>query len=574
MMKNSFLIFCLIAFMNSATLADTLSVDNQAREDKIKQLEFAQFRFDTLDDGFIMKNDSPLLAMLDSLALNLVYRFDTLETDTNILNIHAFAPEETPEVSDSVINARIEALNAQTPIELTYNKVVDNFIDLYTKRRKQLTGKMLGLAELYFPLFEETLDKYNMPLEIKYLAVVESALNPKARSRAGAKGLWQFMYYTGKMYGLNVNSLVDDRNDPIKATDAACRHLLDLYEIYGEWSLALAAYNSGAGNVNKAIRRAGGTKNYWAVWPYLPRETRGYVPAFIAVNYVMNHYQDHNIYPIKPQIVYYETDTIFVHDALHLEQVAGVLDVPIDILRVLNPAYRNDIIPASAKKMYVLRLPREKIGSFVNNEEAIYAYKTKSGIKREKILADIKKAQERQVHIVKSGENLGLIARKYHVSVNSLKKWNNKKNSRIYPGQKLVVFPSPGYWDKKGSTKKTSSKHTKKSDSGTHIVSQGESLSLIASRNGIGVEELKQWNGLKGNTIREGQRLIVRDPSVDLLKKGHEIVSYKVKKGDTLWDIANQYNGVSVEELIALNKLTKSKRLKPGQIIKIAIPQT
>ncbi len=535
----------------------------------LQQSDLMAFRFDTLPDGFIIKKDSRLLEMLDSMSIAMVYRFDALKTDTNELNIYGYQPNEIPDFPDSVLNTRIEALNAETPIELTYNKVVDNYIDLYSKNRRELTGRLLGLAELYFPLFEETLDKYDMPLEIKYLAVVESALNPRARSWVGAKGLWQFMYYTGKMYGLKVTSLVDDRNDPVKATDAACRHLRDLHDIYDDWSLALAAYNSGAGNVNKAVRRAGGTKNYWAVWPYLPRETRGYVPAFIAVNYVMHYHKEHNIYPIAPDIVYYETDTVYVNEALHLEQVSAVLDIPMDILQLLNPAYRQDIIPATEKKSYVLRLPRAKMSGFLNNQDSISHYKTRSGIKREKVLAEIKKAQERQVHIVKSGENLGLIARKYHVSVSSLKKWNNMRSTRIYPGQKLVVFPSPGYWGKSYSKKQ----HTK-SKSGTHIVSNGESLSSIAKKYGTSVDELKNWNGLKSNMIRKGQSLVVKDPEAKIDPSKHKIISYEVQKGDTLWDIAKKYDGVSVDNLKAINNMNRRSKLKPGQIIKIAIPQT
>jgi len=328
------------------------------------------------------ESNATILSMLDSLVgLRFFTNYDFI-TDTSVLNTFNFPADSVPVYDDTIIQARFEELNKETIMELAFNKQVRNYINVYTKKRRKLASSVLGLAELYFPMFEEHLDKYNMPLELKYLAVVESALNPTANSRAGAKGLWQFMYRTGKVYGLHSTSLVDDRFDPIKSTDAACRHLQDLFDIYDNWSLALAAYNSGAGNVNKAIRRAGGVKSYWAVWPYLPRETRGYVPAFIAVAYLMNHTAEHNIYPVEPAFLYEEIDTVTIKDVLSFEQISEMLNIPVADLKFLNPTFKKGIIPTTKSKKYTLRLPYEFVGAFIDNEQEIYDYKTKKGIER------------------------------------------------------------------------------------------------------------------------------------------------------------------------------------------------
>ena len=292
---------------NDLLNGDSMNIVHQIFDDTSAFAQGFENRFgrnDSIKEDDSMLSGSALVRQLDSLATVKFFNKYKFETDTAALNIYGYQPNEIPSFSDSIYELRIEVLNVQTPIELIYNQHVKAFIKLYAKRGRKQTARMLGLKEIYFPMFEQVLDKYDMPLELKYLAVVESALNPTAGSRAGAKGLWQFMYGTGRLYGLHTNSLVDDRFDPYKATEAAARLLKDLYGIYGSWELALAAYNSGPGNVNRAIRRAGGVKNYWAIWPFLPRETRGYVPAFIAVNYIFNYATEHNIYPVDPGILY------------------------------------------------------------------------------------------------------------------------------------------------------------------------------------------------------------------------------------------------------------------------------
>ena len=518
-------------------------------------------------NGISLLKDSPIVQELDSLTFNRFYQDFYFLTDSAMENT-SIDPLEVPTFPDSVYEHRIAALNLHTPIELTYNKEVKTFIDLYAVKKRTLTAKMLGLAELYFPMFEEALDKYDMPLEIKYLAIVESALNPAAGSKAGAKGLWQFMYGTGKVYGLKVSSLVDDRYDPYKSTIAACEHLTDLYDIYGDWSLALAAYNSGAGNVNRAIRRTNGTKNYWAVWPFLPRETRGYVPAFIAVNYVMNYAAEHNIYPMRPGMFFYDIDTVTVNDVLAFDQLNEMFGIPMDDLKFLNPQFKMGIIPATNENTYTIRLPRQYVADYLNNEQELYAYKTKKGIERDQLLAEVKKAKDRNVHIVRSGENLGLIAKKYHVYVSQIKSWNNLRSNTIYPGQKLVLFGagSSEYY------KESNTPVVRSSEQSTHTVKSGENLGLIAKKYKCTVTDLKEWNNLTKSNIYPNQKLVVYKPTekaASSVKEG-KYLYHVVRKGDTLWDIAKEYDGVTVDQIKRLNNITNTKTIKPGQKIKIA----
>ena len=396
--------------------------------------------------GVYLIPDDPIAAMLDSLSRQKYLEAFDFQPSKNILN--ANVESDIPVFSDSIIMQRLEQLNQNTTMELSYNAIVARYIELYANKRRNLTSKMLGLSEIYFPMFEEMLDKYDVPLEIKYLAIVESALNASATSRAGAKGLWQFMYATGKMYGLQVSSVIDDRCDPYKATDAACRHLKDLYKIYNNWELALAAYNCGSGNVNKAIRRSGGKTNYWQLWQYLPTETRGYVPAFIAVVYVMNYAVEHNIYPLEPSIFAHQIDTVTVKQFLSFDQISEMLGIQYDLLSFLNPPYKKGIIPASSTKSYILRLPYQYSGLFIMNEDSLYAYKTQKGIEKEQIMAELKtlESQEMQYHKVKSGETLSSIAVKYRCSVKNLQTWNGlKPNAILKIGQRLIVYaPSKG----------------------------------------------------------------------------------------------------------------------------------
>lgn len=511
--------------------------------------------------------DSPVVGMLDSL-LNVKYFTNQyFNNDSVDLNVYKYPPDSVPRFSDSIYEARIEYLNSLTPIELTFNKNVKSYIELYSVRKRDLTERLLGLTRVYFPYFEEQLDKIDIPLELKYLAIVESALIPNAGSRAGAKGLWQFMYGTGKVYGLTVSSYVDDRFDPMKSTIAACQHLSDLYNIYNDWSLALAAYNSGAGNVNRAIRRAGGVKNYWAIWPFLPRETRGYVPAFIAVNYVMNFSAEHNLFPIDPGILYEGIDTVTVREVLSFDQLSEYLSIPMDDIKFLNPQFKLGVIPATHGKVYVLRIPKSFTAIYLNNEDALYNYKSKKGLARDKLLAQIEKAKDRGIHIVRSGENLGLIAQRYRCYISQLKQWNNLRGNTIYPGQKLIVYGN--------SVAQSNNQPIKRSaNQSQHIVRSGENLGLIAKIYRCSTTDLKEWNNLRGSTIYPNQKLIVYKPeenSMATASASGKYIYHTIKRGDTLWDIAKMYDGVTVDKIKNLNNIRNTRRLKPGNKLKIAI---
>ena len=466
-----------------------------------------------LNSGKAIVDESTVMEMLEMVS-NISYFHDVyLDIDTAVMNIYGYRRNEIPVFDDSVYMERIDFMASTSTIPFTYNKHVKSFIDLYANRLRQQSSKMLGLSYVYFPMFEEMLDKYNLPLELKYLAMVESALNPTAGSKAGAKGLWQFMLGTGKDYNLKVNTLVDERFDPLKETEAACQYLQSLYARYQDWFLVLAAYNCGPGNVNKAIMKARGVQNYWAIWPYLPKETRGYVPAFIAVAYVMNYAAAHNIYPQNPGLLLHGTDTVMVHDRLTFDQLNEVLGVAMEDIKFFNPQYTKNIIPASRTNTYSLRLPTKYTLLFVQLEDSIYSHKSKAEVREEIVEEKVKEVSESTTHTVKKGESLGKIANKYHVSVANIKKWNNLRKDVISVGQKLVIYTSGSPMAQVGKSSGNSSGKSSSSGSSkpkTHVVKRGETLSSIAKKNHCTVNELKKWNGIKGNNIQAGQKLKIK----------------------------------------------------------------
>ncbi len=570
----------------------------------------------TTDFEFV--GDNFIVAAMDSLS-TLKY-FESSENTRFRLNENKynFLPNFVPTYPDSIYYYRMQRLDVESPINLTYNPRVRMFIDMYANKKKGTTSRVLGLSQMYFPMFEQQLDKYNVPLELKYLAIVESALNAKARSSAGAGGLWQFMYYTGKVYGLELTSYVDDRNDPLKSTVAACRHFNDLYNMYHDWLLVLAAYNSGPGNVNKAIRRSGGKMTFWEIMPYLPRETRDYVPAFIAVNYVMAYSNEHNIYPVMPKILYHETDTVAVHQPLTLSILADKLKLSITDLEFLNPTFRTGFIPATPANPFYIRLPQKSIADFINNEPSLYAYYQLKGYDANQYKiqdnSDYDIVTKKVTHKVRKGETLSTIARKYDCSSTEIKKWNKLKKSSLYQGQALKIYvqtKQPAVQAKTPKTVPATQVLVANSDSleidqtlatvekkpvtktispKYHVVKKGESLGKVATKYHVTTKNLMAWNKMKSTNLMIGQKLRVNAPGQIIV---NETVADKkealkpaaqqknvspnakyhvVKKGEFLAKIATNY-GVTTNELVAWNSL-ETNSLLVGQKLRVNQPDT
>lgn len=512
----------------------------------------------------------------------------TAETSDSLLNIwyiqKSVSSEDIPEydmdsvrfqsnVPDQVYIDRIKAMNSF--ITLPYNDIVKNYIILYSEKMPQKMGKILGLCEYYMPVFEDILNRHDIPEELKAMAVIESALNPLAVSRAGAKGMWQFMYSTAKMYGLHINSFVDERMDPVKSAEAAAQYLKDAYEIFGDWNLAIASYNCGAGNVNKAIRRSGGKRDFWDIYPYLPRETRGYVPAFVGALYTMTWYKEHGIRP-EPMQMPIHVDTFKINRMLHLKQVSEFTGAPLDELKNLNPQYRHEIIPGNERE-YILRLPYTYTTAFIDHEDSLYTYKAEEFFNP----VTIKKIKdggdgERIVYRVKSGDYLGKIASRYRCTVSQIKRWNNLKSNNIRVGQKLIIYRG-GVASSSASTSSSSAEASSPSPSqettAIYVVKKGDVLSKIAERHGCTVSQIKAWNNLTGNNIQIGQKLKVKDSAeVSGNSSGSEgngnHTTYVVKSGDSFYSIAKKYPGISAQEIMDYNNISSSK-IKPGMKIKI-----
>jgi membrane-bound lytic murein transglycosylase D len=381
------------------------------------------------------------LSLIDSLVLETQYRSPLSENYNYVIKGLEATKKPYNKIPTNVLKERLKHLDDTTPFFVAYNPILENVINSYLKYRKKYYPRLMAKAEYYFPMFEKYLDQFDVPLEMKYLAIVESTLDPRARSRVGARGLWQFMYLTGKQYKLNVNSYVDERQDPIKATVAACRYLSDLYNIFGDWDLALAAYNSGPGNVSKAIKRSGGYQNYWNLRQYLPRETAGYVPAFYATMYLFKYAKEHGLAPENPPIYHFATDTIHVKRTVSLDQISETSGIEMEMLQFLNPEYKLDIIPFVKGKNYSLTLPRNKTMKFLSKEKELYALADADDAKREKPLPKYLELNRRIRYKVRSGDYLGKISKKFGVRVSQLKKWNRLRSNKLKIGQRLTVFP-------------------------------------------------------------------------------------------------------------------------------------
>ncbi|MBQ5982029.1 MAG: transglycosylase SLT domain-containing protein [Prevotella sp.] len=430
------------------------------------------------DEAVFITNDEGEREEID-LPESMTYDLDSLLYDYHqktYLSIDSTCnlPNVNPSFTDEEIIAKLKRL--PTIMEMPFNKIVRQFIDKYSEGRLRRTiSLMLGAENFFMPIFEEALESYGLPLELKYLPIVESALNPRAISRAGATGLWQFMLATGKTYGLEVNSLVDERCDPILSTYAAAHYLSDLYRIFGDWNLVIAAYNCGPDNIKKAIHRANGERDYWQIYPYLPRETRGYVPSFIAVNYMMNYYCDHNICPLRAKLPE-KTDTIMVDRDVHMEQISNVLGIDIEQLKELNPQYRHNIINGN-NKLSALRLPAKYINAFIDNEDSIYAYNASELLNR-RLIVDVREEEP----VVRSSSR----SRSYSYS-------SSRHSKHSYSSSK--------------SSKRKSRRGRGSSDV---TVKKGDTLSSIAKRNGTTVEKLKKLNKIKGSFIKKGAKIKVK----------------------------------------------------------------
>ena len=452
--------------------------------------------------------DNELAAKLDEKWFEELYSnalFDTIYKSVTELD---FEEVDYPELPTDTLKARLNALDAKTPFNVEYNPSLERVIKSYLKHRRKSIQKLITLSAFYFPMFERELDLYDIPLEVKYLAIVESALKPRAKSRVGATGIWQFMFSTGKMYGLDVSSYVDERSDPIKSTEAAAKYLARLYGIFGDWDLALAAYNSGPGNVTKAIRRSGGYENYWNIRHNLPRETAGYLPAFLANMYIFEYAEEHGFKKIKPEVAYFETDTVRVKQMITLDQVSEVTGTPIEELQFLNPSYKLDIIPFIKDENYTLRLPINVIGEFVNNEDKIYAFAKAEFDKREKPLPQFFNANDKISYRVKSGDYLGKISRTYGVRVSDIKKWNGLRSNDLKIGQRLTIYPRKPYVSAPTAVVKTGKVKAVSGNIVTYVVKSGDSLWSISQKfPGVSVQNIKDWNGISGNKLKPGMKL-------------------------------------------------------------------
>ena len=555
------------------------------------------------------------LQYTDSLASELIALYE----DSEVRNTYTIEPEEyTAEVTDSLLNVwylqnlisqseedlydmdsvkfesnvpdsvyieRIRQMNSF--ITLPYNNIVKNHIIKYSEKMPNTIGKILGLCDYYMPYFDEIFNKYDMPEELKAMAVIESAMNPLAVSRAGAKGMWQFMYSTAKIYGLHIDSFVDERLDPFKAAEAAAQYLQDSYQIFGDWNLAIASYNCGAGNVNRAIRRSGGSRAFWDIYPYLPRETRGYVPAFVGALYTMKFYKEHGIKPVAVELPA-PVDTFRITKRLHLKQVSELTGAPLDELKNLNPQYRHEIIPGDSRE-YILRIPYRYTNAFIDNEDSLYRHKADIYFNP----VTLKKIQdggdgEMITYRVKSGDYLGKIASRYGTTVAKIKRWNNLKSNNIRVGQRLILYRGGNAPASAASSTNSSSGGTATVSGGTtYTVKSGDALSTIAEKFKVTVTQLKNWNNLSGNNIRVGQKLIVSQQAAPAPEKAETVrpapepnnstvkandpsigyTEYIVKDGESLYLIAKKFPGVSAQNIMDFNGI--GSNIKPGMKIKI-----
>jgi len=545
--------------------------------------------------------------------------YDDLTKDIQTINTDVTVDEELP---TELLKQRLQAMNGKSPFNIEYNQGLENIIKSFLKNRKKSFSRLMSLSEYYFPIFEDAFARQNVPLEIKYLAVVESALNPKAVSKMGATGIWQFMYGTGKQYALKIDSYIDERSDPLKATAAASEYMSKMFNIFGDWELVLASYNSGPGNVTKAIRRSGGKTKYWDIRNHLPKETQGYVPAFLATMYLFEYHKEHGINPQRAVVKNFETDTVQIKNQMSFKQIADLLDMPQSQIQLLNPSYKLNVVPFYQGEAHYLRLPKDKIATFVSNEDKIYDYvayqsrnKTMPTQLALKVTPKAKAKLEKTIepadtdvkwYKVRKGDNLGAIAARYNVNVIDLKKWNNLKTNSVALGRNLKIKSDIDAVVKNTKEVKSTLAIEKKAEEAValaddkdktskvydvYVVSTGDNLGSIAKKFGMNIAELKELNSLTSNNIGLGKSLTVSkmvpdiidehavntavasNSSIDSFKKKATSTKdlgedYYVKKGDSLYSISKKYPGVTISDIKKWNNI-KDGDIKPGMKLKI-----
>ena len=541
-MKRLSLFFLLAAFLLAGTIPARAQIFNEKKrqnhliEELTHRLDSLQQAYDSLYNEYQMlsapANDEDGDILVDDDIENLIeYNSDNIDSLLNIyyiqkqIDVNEFdvatleLDSLTSNIPDEVYIERLNKMNSFIPVQ--FNKAVKNAIIRYTERTPMATSRIIGLSTYYMPLFEEIFDEYGLPKELKAMAVIESALNPRAVSRARAKGMWQFMYNTAKMYGLEMTSYVDERYDPLTSCRAAARLLKDSYMIFGDWSLAIASYNCGAGNVSKAIRRSGGKTDFWEIYNYLPRETRGYIPAFIAALYTLNYYPEHGIVPTQISLPAH-VDTFHVNKNLHFGQISENIGIPMETLRDLNPQYLHDIIPGT-EHTYILNLPHQYTLAYVDLQDSIYHYKDSvffSPVAVKKIKETGGSGEQRVIHKVKSGETLSSIASKHRTTVANIKRWNNLRSNTIHVGQRLYIYGSAGKSSGSGNVKTGSGTTTTSSKSAnqaaatatsTYTVRKGDTLSGISKKTGVSLNTIYKLNGMNAKSkIYPGMKIRIK----------------------------------------------------------------
>ena len=523
--------------------------------------------------------------------------YNELGDDIKNINVDEKVDYELP---TELLKSRLKAMDSKSPFNIEYNPALENVIKSFLKNRKKSFGRILGLSEYYFPMFEEALAKKNVPLEIKYLAIIESALNPKAVSRMGATGLWQFMYQTGKQYNLKIDSYVDERSDPLKSSEAAAQYMTNMYTILGDWELVLASYNSGPGNVAKAIRRSGGQQNFWEIRKYLPKETQAYVPIFLATMYLFEYHKEHGIVPDKAIMRHFDTDTIMIKKQMSFTQISNLLGVPVSQLQLLNPSYKLNVIPFYNDQNHFLRLPKDKIAVFASNEDKIYAYVQRELDFRERpfqvtkaiVLTDTLNYTTQRISLpktkyykVRRGDNLNGIASKYGVAVADLKKWNGLKKNSVSYGKSLKIITNESVVrtvntqpkvDKDpteitsnnqkialadAKTNKVIKTDTVSADKpANYIVQKGDNLGNIAKKFDVSVAEIQEWNHLSNANVKLGSSLQVAQNEKKINEEvvpapKLEDIQYVVQKGDNLGKISKKF-GTPLTDLKQWNNLS------------------